>query len=68
MLAKRALSLNMILWGLLGLCLFVESTKGSPALVIYAESDLFEYPPYNYTQAFEQFAGLPAGTTLFILP
>eukprot|EP00026_Physarum_polycephalum_P010370 Phypoly_transcript_10532.p1 GENE.Phypoly_transcript_10532~~Phypoly_transcript_10532.p1 ORF type:complete len:389 (+),score=48.63 Phypoly_transcript_10532:27-1169(+) len=59
----RGLCVSLIL---LFVTLLVGYTNASPALVIYAESDLFQYPPYNYTQAFEQFIGLPAGSVSLV--
>eukprot|EP00026_Physarum_polycephalum_P010583 Phypoly_transcript_10750.p1 GENE.Phypoly_transcript_10750~~Phypoly_transcript_10750.p1 ORF type:complete len:388 (+),score=59.92 Phypoly_transcript_10750:66-1229(+) len=55
--------LSMIFYTLAILCLYIT---GSTSFVIYADNSLFEYPPYNYTQAFEQFAGLPAGTVKLV--
>eukprot|EP00026_Physarum_polycephalum_P004496 Phypoly_transcript_04517.p1 GENE.Phypoly_transcript_04517~~Phypoly_transcript_04517.p1 ORF type:complete len:218 (+),score=24.44 Phypoly_transcript_04517:515-1168(+) len=45
------------------ICLFFGS---SVSFIIYADKTLFEYPFYNYTAAFEQFAGLPSGSVKLV--
>lgn len=64
---KHRMKITLRIYKVLLFVLFLLVECRGYDLVIYSVDSLFSYPPYNFTQAFEQYAGLAPGIVLFVL-